>query len=116
MVRVRLNAANTGVYEGNITVQTSGVAAVNVPVTGIAYGVYTINPNPAGNYVNVYHANLFTVAVIRLYNLNGHLFGTYYSKPASNYTTINISALPNGMYFVELERLKEKVLLKFIKQ
>jgi hypothetical protein len=115
-VMVRLNAASSGNYERNVTVQTSGVAAINVPVTGIAYGAYSINPNPAGNYVNVYHANLFTVAVIRLYNLNGHLIGTHYSKPASNYTTINISALPNGMYFVELERLKEKALLKFIKQ
>ena len=115
-VRVRLNAAGTGNYEGNITVQTNGVAAINVPVTGIAYGAYTINPNPAGNYVNVYHANLFTVAIIHLYNLNGHLLGTYYSKPASNYTTINISALPNGMYFLEFQRLKEKVLLKFVKQ
>ncbi|AEW01544.1 hypothetical protein A4D02_05975 [Niastella koreensis] len=115
-VMVRLNAANVGTYEGNVTIQTNGFAAVNVGMTGIAYGVYTINPNPAGNYVNVYHASLFTVAVIRIYNLNGHLLGTYYSKPASNVTTINISALPNGMYFVELERLKDKVLLKFIKQ
>jgi hypothetical protein len=48
--------------------------------------------------------------------MNGHLLGLYYSKPATNYTTINISGLPNGMYFVELERFGEKVLMKFIKQ
>jgi protein gp37 len=114
-VMVRLNASAAGPYEGNITVQTSGAAAVNVSLTGTAYSEFTINPNPANNYVNIFHGKLYTVAIIRIYNLKGHLMGTYYGKPVTNYTTINISALPNGMYFVELERFSEKVLLRFIK-
>jgi hypothetical protein len=115
-VMVRLNASTAGIYEGNIAVQTSGAAAGNVSLTGTAYSEYTINPNPARNYINVFHTKLFTVAAIRIYNLKGHLIGLYYSKPATNYTTINISGLPNGMYFVEVARLSERALLKFIKQ
>jgi hypothetical protein len=115
-VMVRLNAPAAGSYDGNIMIQTDSSAGVSVPVTGIAYSKYSISPNPAHSYVNIYHAKLFTVAKIRVYNLNGHLLKMVYSKPATNVTTINISALPNGMYFVVVERLNEKVLLKFIKQ
>jgi pectin methylesterase-like acyl-CoA thioesterase len=116
MVQVRLNAGTAGTYNGNIVVQTSGVAAVNVPVTGVAYPAYTISPNPAHNTVNVYHTKLYTQASFRIYNMNGIMVGTYRSRRATNYTPIDISMLPNGMYFIEVERLDEKVLLKFIKQ
>jgi hypothetical protein len=114
-VMVRLNALAAGIYEGNIVVQTGGATTVNIPVTGSAYSEYTINPNPASNYVNIFHARLFTPAAIRIYNMNGRLVGTYRSRSATNYTSINISDLPNGMYFVEVERFNEKVLLRFIK-
>jgi hypothetical protein len=42
--------------------------------------------------------------------------GAWRTKRATSYTTINISNLPNGMYFAEVQRLNEKVLLRFIKQ
>lgn len=113
---IRLNASAAGTYDGNIVIRTSGAPDLNVMVTGIAYGVYTINPNPAGSYVNIFHAKLYTPAHIRIYNVGGRLMGTWRTKPATNYTTVNISSLPNGMYFVEVERLNEKVLLRFIKQ
>jgi pectin methylesterase-like acyl-CoA thioesterase len=115
-VMVRLNASAAGSYDGNVMIQTDSSAGVSVPVTGIAYSKYTISPNPAHDQVNIYHAKLFTVAKISVYNLTGHLVRTVYSKPAANFTAINISSLPNGIYFVVVERLKEKVLLKFIKQ
>ncbi|MBO9198790.1 MULTISPECIES: pectinesterase family protein [Niastella] len=116
VVMVRLNATAAGTYDGNIVIQTNNTTPVNVAVTGNAYNPYTINPNPAENYVNVYHPKLYTVAAIRIYNMNGRVVGLFYSKPTANYTTINISNLPNGMYFIEVARLNEKVLLKFIKQ
>jgi hypothetical protein len=111
---VRLNASASGIYDGSVMIQANSVT-VNVSVAGTAYSDYSINPNPADNYVNIFHGKLYTVAIIRIYNLKGHLMGSYYSKPVTNYTTINISALPKGMYFVELERFSEKVLLRFIK-
>jgi pectin methylesterase-like acyl-CoA thioesterase len=115
-VMVRLNASAAGIYEGNIVVQTSSAAAVNVSAIGVTYSEYTISPNPARSYVNIFHTKLFTQANIRIYNLNGRLIGIYRSKRATNYTAIDISALPNGMYFVEVERLSDKALLRFIKQ
>jgi pectin methylesterase-like acyl-CoA thioesterase len=115
-VMIRLNATAAGTYDGNVVIQTSGTPALNVLVTGVTYSVYTINPNPANSYVNIFHTKLFTRAHIRIYNVNGRLMGTWLSKPATNYTSVNISNLPDGMYFVEVERLKEKVLLQFIKQ
>ncbi|OQP64355.1 hypothetical protein A3860_20500 [Niastella vici] len=115
-VMVRLNASAAGLYEGNVSVQSTNAAPANVSVTGWVYSAYTISPNPARDYVNIYHAKLYTQANIRIYNLNGYLVGTYRSKRATNFTSINISALPNGMYFVEVERLSDKVLLRFIKQ
>lgn len=115
-VMVRLNAPAAGLYEGNIVITSPNAASVNVGVTGPAYSPYTINPNPARNYVNIYHAKLYTPAVIKIYNAKGYLMGLYYSTPNTNFTTINIGNLPNGMYFVEVVRFGEKALLRFIKQ
>ncbi|THU34130.1 T9SS type A sorting domain-containing protein [Niastella caeni] len=115
-VMVRMNASATGIYEGNIVVQTLNAADANVSVIGTAYSEYALHPNPANSFINVFHTKLYTQANIRIYNMNGHLMGTYRSKRATNYTAINISALPNGMYFVEVERLHDRVLLRFIKQ
>ena len=111
---VRLNASASGIFDGAVVIKANSVT-VNVSVAGTAYSEYTINPNPADNYVNIFHGKLYTVAIIRIYNLKGHLMGSYYGKPVTNYTTINISTLPKGMYFVEVERFSEKVLLRFIK-
>ena len=77
---------------------------------------YTVSPNPAHNYVSVYHPPLYTVAMINIYNMNGYLIGSYTSTPATNHTTINVSALPGGMYFIEVRRLNDRVMLRFIKQ
>lgn len=115
-VLIRLNAENVGTFDGNVMVSTAGTSSVNIPVTGTVYSEYTLNPNPARNYVNVYHAKLYTTAVITIFNMSGYVVGTYHSKPAANYTTIDISRLATGMYFVEVRRLGERVLLRFIKQ
>jgi hypothetical protein len=115
-VIVRLNASAAGPYEGNVEVQADGSTGINVPVTGVAYSPYTINPNPAHNSVNIYHAKLYTQANIRIYNLNGYQVKMVRTKRAANFTTINISDLPGGIYFVVVERLNERILLKFIKQ
>jgi pectin methylesterase-like acyl-CoA thioesterase len=115
-IRVRLNASAAGTYDGRVVIQANGSPALEVLVSGYAYSEYTINPNPANSYVNIFHAKLYTQAIIRIYNLNGRLMGAWRTKRATNYTTINISNLPNGMYFAEVQRLNEKVLLRFIKQ
>lgn len=115
-IMIRLNASIAGAYDGRVVITASGTPDLDLLVSGIAYSEYTINPNPANSYVNIFHTKLYTQAIIRIYNLNGHLMGVWRTKRATNYTTINISNLPNGMYFVEVERLNEKVLLRFLKQ
>jgi hypothetical protein len=115
-VMIRLNASTAGTYDGPVAIAASGTPDLDLLVSGIAYSQYTINPNPANSYVNIFHTKLYTQAIIRIYNLNGHLMGVWRTKRATNYTTINISSLPNGMYFAEVERLNEKVLLRFLKQ
>lgn len=113
---VRLNAKAAGTFDGNILVQVNGATVVNTAVTGTAYTEYTINPNPARDHVIIYHPKLYTVGFCRIYNANGHLIGTYQTKSNTGSTTVYISGLPNGMYFVEFTRLSERVLLRFIKQ
>ncbi|HEY1199485.1 MAG TPA: pectinesterase family protein, partial [Niastella sp.] len=115
-VMIRLNASGAGTYDGRVVITASGTPDLDVLVSGFAYSEYTVNPNPANSYVNIFHAKLYTQAIIRIYNINGHLMGVWRTKRATGYTTINISNLPNGMYFAEVERLNEKVLLRFLKQ
>jgi hypothetical protein len=115
-VMIRLNASTAGTYDGRVVIATNGTPDLDLLVSGFAYSEYTINPNPANSYVNIFHEKLYTQAIIRIYNLNGHLMGVWRTKRATSYSTINISNLSNGMYFVEIERLNEKVLLRFIKQ
>jgi pectin methylesterase-like acyl-CoA thioesterase len=115
-IMIRLNASTAGAYDGRVVIAASGTPDLDLLVSGIAYSEYTINPNPANSYVNIFHTKLYTQAIISIYNLNGHLMGVWRTKRATNYTTINISNLPNGMYFVEVARLNEKVLLRFLKQ
>ena len=116
MITVRLNADAAGTYDGNIVMATMGAPAVQVPVTGTAFSMYTLSPNPAHDQLIIYHPKLYTLATIKVYNLKGHIMGNVRTKELTNYTSINISAFPAGMYFVEYRRLKERILLKFIKQ
>lgn len=115
-VLVRLNAATTGVHTGTITIATGGAADITIPVAGITQPVYTLYPNPAHNWLTVYHPKRYTIGKLYIYNMNGRNMGVYYTRSVANSTTINISALPAGVYFVEYRLLQEKVLMKFVKQ
>lgn len=115
-IQVRLNATATGVHTGTITIATSGAPDITIPVSGITQPGFTIYPNPAHNWLTVYHPKLYTIGKLYIYNMNGRNMGVYNTRSVTNSTTINISALPAGVYFVEYRLLKEKVLMKFVKQ
>lgn len=115
-VQVRLNATTTGVHTGTITVTTSGASDITIPVAGITQPGFTLYPNPAHNFLTVYHPKLYTIGKLYIYNMNGKNMGVYYTRSANNSTTINVNALPAGVYFVEYRLLQEKVLMKFVKQ
>ena len=114
-VLVRLNAQASGQYSGNITVTVPGLNVINVAAKGITYNKYSVNPNPAHDHVTLYHAGLYTVGTITLYNMSGHKLATWYTKPASNSTAISVVSLSPGMYYLEFRRLGEKLLMPFIK-
>ncbi|MFT3825387.1 MAG: pectinesterase family protein [Chitinophagaceae bacterium] len=114
-VLVRMNAASAGNYSGAITASGSGLANISIPVKGVAYSVFTVNPNPAHDRVILYHPQLYTVGTIIVYNANGIKLATWYTKPASNSTSISVIGLPKGMYYLEFRRLGEKQIVPFIK-
>lgn len=75
-----------------------------------AYQV-TIYPNPATNtlYTNVKEATLATI-----HNINGQVMST--TQLDINHNTINISLLPQGVYYLKLANKQNNTYSKFIKQ
>lgn len=116
VIRVRLNANAIGTHDGTLRIATSGLPDATLSLTGYTYSNMTLAPNPAGNTVTLYHPQLFTVATINLYNLNGIKLATYRTQPATGSTQLQIAHLPAGMYVVEYRRLNERLLLTLIKQ
>lgn len=115
-IRVRLNAAAVGAHTGAVTIATSGAADASILLSGITHPVFTIYPNPVHNFLVVYHPKRLTIGKLFIYNIRGINMGVHYTRSSENSTTINISALPAGVYFVEYRILNEKVLMKFVKQ
>lgn len=115
-IQVRLNAAATGSHAGAITITSGGVADITLPVSGTTQPGFTIYPNPAHNWLTVYHPKRLTIGKLYIYTTNGINRGVHYTRSEENNTTMNISALPAGVYFVEYRLLQEKILMKFVKQ
>ena len=114
-IRVRLNALATGQHNGDITVQTSGTAPKTIAVTGFTHPSMSIGPNPARETINLYHSFLFSTGEINIYDAYGRLVRSMRTTPASNKTTIDINALPAGVYTIEYARGEERESFRFIK-
>jgi M6 family metalloprotease-like protein len=75
---------------------------------------YTIYPNPAYDRINIELQGIKGNISIRIYNVLGVLV---YDEIADNQsTTIDISSLNKGVYFIYLDEEKEPLVKKFIKQ
>ena len=75
----------------------------------------TISPNPASSEITV-SGRQEAVGSIDVYNTLGE---KVYTSPITDYRspiTINISALPSGMYFAEIKTEKGATVRKFVKQ
>ncbi len=114
-VRVRLNASTTGQHNGDITLQTSGTANLSIAVTGYTHTAMTVAPNPARESISIYHPFLYSTGEIYIYDVNGRRVRTMRTTPASNKTTIDIRALPGGIYTIEYRRKDERETFRFIK-
>jgi pectin methylesterase-like acyl-CoA thioesterase len=115
-VQVRLNAAKIGTHTGALTITTSGLVNLSIPVTGTTRPGFTIYPNPAHNLLVVYHPKRYTIGKLYIYNMKGATVAVHYTRTSENRSSVDISALPAGVYFVEYRLLNEKVLMKFVKQ
>ncbi len=116
-IRIRLNARTIGAHSGAITIQSNGAVARTVNVSGYTYGYLSVGPNPARNALTIYHPALYTVGFISIYDMHGVKYGgTWQTQPGTASTTINISALPAGVYMIEFRRLDERTILRFVKQ
>ena len=61
-------------------------------------------PNPAGDYVIVYHntTELAGEAMLKIYNLNGVLLKTVDLESYQNQLTLNLKEFSNGVYILGL--------------
>jgi hypothetical protein len=77
--------------------------------------IISISPNPASSEIQV-TGNQSSVVGIDVYNTLGE---KVYTSPITDYRspiTVNIAALPTGMYFAEIKSQKEITVRKFIKE
>jgi len=75
-----------------------GVNEVNAKAAG-----YSIYPNPSTNAVNIISDNYTGTKVITMYNLVGQIIST--TENYNKQTTLDISSLNSGVYFVEITEL-----------
>ncbi|MDF2189560.1 pectinesterase family protein [Paraflavitalea sp. CAU 1676] len=114
-IQVRLHASVTGPHDGAVIIASSGHAEVPVLLSGNTMPAFSITPNPAHDWLVVYHPRRYTIGKLYIYNTNGRPMGNYYTRTSANSTTINISALPAGVYYIEHRVQNELSTMKFIK-
>jgi len=80
----------------------------------------TLSPNPAlSNKLNVsFNSTLSNSVIVRVYDLNGHLISQQNEFVLKGEQTllVDISSLPTGSYFIQLENDKKLGVAKFIVQ
>lgn len=116
-VLVRLYVPVTGMYSGVLAHTSSDADAVNVTLNGnnTVAAKYVIYPVPAVRNIFVAHPLTADKATLTVYNLHGQTIATYSTQPNTIETNIDITRLPQGLYYVEYRLADTKVLLKFIK-
>ena len=74
-----------------------------------------IYPNPSSNFLNVEFAQLMPEMIVNMYGLNGEKI---YSLSYNNIynLTIDVSAISNGVYFIEFITNENTIVKKFIKE
>ncbi len=93
------------VFDENTTLSVNGIA------TKMSANIY---PNPATDVINVaVNGNNATVVGAEIYNVSGQMV---YNGTVQNNSSINISNLPDGMYYIRLNSSTANSTYKFVKQ
>lgn len=82
----------------------------NIPVNTLQ-----VSPNPAHDFINV-NINIIKPALLRIYNMQGKMVQQLLFTPGNQQRSIDISALPVGMYQLQLQTNEGMKTKSFIKQ
>jgi len=108
---------NNGQSSFNFALYHKGIVSykkVTKPITAIedfAVSTISIYPNPTTGQLRIKNYELRENTVLKIYNIVGQVVFTSAVSPHSPETTIDISPLANGMYFL---KINEKT-VKFVK-
>jgi hypothetical protein len=114
---VRLNVPVTGMFSGKLLHASSDADSVNITLIGHnrVTDEYTIYPVPAPKVIFIAHPVSTGKATLTFYNVSGHKIAVYGSQPGTIETMVDVSRLPQGLYYVEYRLSDTVVMLKFIK-
>lgn len=127
VISVRMNAVTAGESEGDIvnsttgisnTIRVSGVANPQLitGITGEQVTTLSIAPNPASNQLVIHHVSTQNAAKIEIRDVIGNTVSTHAIARGNNHTTIDVSALGAGVYFVQYSHQSNVVTKRFIKR
>ena len=116
-IGLRLYVPVTGMFSGIITHTSSDAVEVDITLNGYTKvtGEYVIYPVPASRVIFVAHPITTEKAVLTLYSMAGQKMATYSTQPGTIETPIDVTLLPQGIYYMEYRLGDKKVLLKFVK-
>ncbi|MBI1342277.1 MAG: T9SS type A sorting domain-containing protein [Terrimonas sp.] len=116
-ILVRLNAAFTGFYSGNIIHSSTNAATVNLQLNGVTTvnAAFKVYPVPAHNTIYLAHPITTERALLTLFNATGQKAGSLQTQPNTIETPVDISRLSGGIYFLQYELGGKKVILRFMR-
>lgn len=110
-ILVRLNASEAGQFTGNIAHLSEGASAVNVAVTGETTIVTSIGesvnltfsfwPNPASDHLTIQRDDWSVDGTINLYTPIGVRVLTQTVERGADRAVVELSGLPQGLFFIE---------------
>ncbi|HNW69875.1 MAG TPA: PKD domain-containing protein [Bacteroidales bacterium] len=104
--------SKTTYFSSRSNIATNNTTAIeNISIDDITVRIY---PNPANDYLFVETAIVPSKTSIKIFNLEGQLIVRQYLTNAL--TSINISRLSKGIYFIKVENSEGLIVRKFVKE
>ncbi len=98
--------------DNNGVVKYSNIIYVSLQPVDLLVRAY---PNPATNKINVLHQAATRGGMIKVLYVNGSVGIAKSLTPGNTLTTLDVSALSPGVYFIELNDAGKKSIIKFLK-
>mgnify|MGYP003604592619 CR=1 FL=1 len=98
----------------NLSVTLNGVAEVTASANDFVSSKFSIYPNPANDVLNISNAD-FQIKQVGITDINGRAIKTIIQSIPSQETTIDVSDLSAGVYFLVINTTEGKAVKKFVK-